>query len=249
MMGMYDIQSELSEITDFFGQKGTSVVNVPKHADKQLESLVLCCLVERLIMKLDSQYPKVLDLGRGNHMPFRAATRGSSTGIFQATKEIINWVTPIVEISDGDSTYSIYREGSPFFRSRERPDILIFESRIIVQTAETQFGEETIDLNIEDIGCNISYSTTCNSSGPVERSRCGMLPKPLIGFEVSMNKSTERLVEQIRTMRRFGCEFTASVILAGVDGKFEEKGHRALNNYNNLEGLRHFIDQLLIDVF
>jgi len=212
-----------------------------------LESIVLCSLITNIATRTGGDLPKIIDLSKTNALPYRAATRGSSEGVFVDPSDIINWLTPIVSIESPKGNYVIFREGTPFHKSRERPDILLYKSKINHSERINSLGEQVFTLSFCDDTKFIEYSTTCDSRGPVERLQSGNLPNPLLGIEISLNKSAKRLEEQINIMKSFGCLNTSSVILKGINESFFELNHSCLTSPKDVNELNSFIKKLLLN--
>jgi hypothetical protein len=242
-----DLDVALAHYSSILQSQGVIIENIPNHPDKLLESIVLCSLITNISIITGGDLPKIIDLSKANHMPYRAATRGSSEGVFVDSSDLINWLTPIVSIRSSKGNYVIFREGTPFYRSRERPDILLYKSTINHSEHINAVGEQVFTLSLSDNTKFIQYSTTCDSRGPVERLQSGNLPNPLLGLEISLNKSAKRLEEQISTMKSFGCLNTGSVILKGINESFFELNHSWLSSPKDVIELNSYINKLLIN--
>ncbi len=242
-----DPDSALAYYISILQSQGVILENIPNHPDKLLESIVLCSLITNISTIMGGDLPKIIDLSKTNHMPYRAATRGSSEGVFIDSSDLMNWLTPIASVECSKGNYIIFREGTPFYRSRERPDILLYKARINHSERINALGEQLFSLSFGDDTKFIEYSTTCDSRGPVERLQSGDLPKPLLGLEISLNKSAKRLEEQINIMKSFGCLYTGSVILKGINDSFFGPDHSCLISPKDVNELNSYINKVLIN--
>jgi hypothetical protein len=242
-----DLEVALAHYNSILQSQGAVIENIPNHPDKLLESIVLCSLITNITIMTGGDLPKIIDLSKTNTMPYRAATRGSSEGVFVESSDLINWLTPIASVECSKESYVIFREGTPFHRSRERPDILLYKAKISHSERINALGEQLFTLSFGDETKFIEYSTTCDSSGPVERLQNGESPLPILGIEISLNKSTKRLEEQIDIMKSFGCQYTSSVILRGINDSSFGSNHLCLLSPSDVNELNSFINKVLVN--
>jgi hypothetical protein len=207
------IQNGLNDFLCILSKNGIKAINIPTSEPAVFESLVFGESVAHLIENGYSLVNEVLDLNRVNSLPYRRVTQGSQIGESVKIQEIVNWVTPITVLRKKDRTLSFFRQGSPMLRSRERPDLLLYNYEFIIEKSESKLMGPTIKVNWlgKTSGYKI-FSTLCDTNGPICRIENGDPIQPQIGVEVSLNKSTHRLEEQFKLLSNMHCKHIYAVL-------------------------------------
>lgn len=203
---LYDISKTLSK-------ESVEVINKPTGTPERFESITLAKLIEYCI---DSGFEPVgeqLNLSHTNHIPYRRVTQGSGINQQADISDILSWVSPIFEVKRKQQSLTFFREGSPFLRSRDRPDLLVYPGTFeIEQHADPFVGEHVIVSWSGTSSGERRYKRETNSNGPITAENEGESLSPALGMEVSLNKSCERLKEQTVLLQELGSDNIATIL-------------------------------------
>lgn len=203
----------LADLARSLADRGVETVDHPTGRPERFESIALAGLVDRCLRNGFEPGDARLDLSRTNHIPYRRVTQGSGTNQRPDVDELVRWATPLFEVTRGQRTLSFFREGTPFLRSRERPDLLVYDAAFEIEPKSDPFAGEHIVVSWDgDRSGRRRYKRETDSNGPVVTQTRGDPPAPRLGLEVSLNKGCERLREQFGLLRDVGCETIAAVL-------------------------------------
>lgn len=203
----------LSDISRSLAEEGVNIINKPTGRPERFESITLAKLIEYCmeigLVPVDEQ----LDLSHTNHIPYRRVTQGSGINHQAELSDIISWVTPIFELERDQQSFSFFREGTPFLRSRDRPDLLVYSGSFEVEQHSDPFvGEHIIVSWSGDNSGERRYKKETNANGPIAAETQGKQISPTLGMEVSLSKSCERLKEQINLLEKLGSDEIAAIL-------------------------------------
>lgn len=202
-----------TELVDSLDEEGVEVINRPSAKPELFESIALAGIVRFCLKEDFVPVQDRLDLSHTNHLPYRRVTQGSGKNQRPEISELVRWTTPIFEVEKGEQTLSFFREGSPFFRSRKRPDILVYDSSFdITKESDVFIGDHiTVAWDSRHSG-ERRYKRETDANGPIVAQHEGETASPVLGVEVSLNKSSDRLKEQISLLRDLGSKCVVGLL-------------------------------------
>lgn len=203
----------LCDISHSLAEEHVEIINKPTGNPERFESITLAKLIDYCIdvgyVPVDEQ----LDLAHTNHIPYRRVTQGSGINQQADMSDIISWVTPIFEVERNQQSLTFFREGSPFLRSRDRPDVLIYPGTFeIEQHSDPFIGEHVIVSWNGTSSGERRYKRETNVNGPITAENQGEPMSPALGMEVSLRKSCERLKEQVALLQGFDTHNIAAIL-------------------------------------
>jgi len=203
----------LSELSLSLSDEGAEVINEPAGKPERFESITLAKLIEMCLQNGFAPVGEQLDLSHTNHIPYRRVTQGSGINQQADISDVLSWVSPIFEIERDQRTLSFFREGSPFLRSRDRPDLLVYPGTFEIEQRSDPFvGDHVVVSWRGRSSGERRYKRETDSNGPIAAESQGEPIPPVLGMEVSLNKSCERLHEQIELLRELGSDNSAAIL-------------------------------------
>lgn len=192
------------------------LVGEPPDRAARFEAITLAKLVDRCVEAGFAPVGDSLDLARTNHAPYRRVTQGSGVDHRADVEDVVSWVTPLVELERSGRSLAFFREGTPFARTRDRPDLLVYRGSFEVTRGSDPFVGDHVAVSWDgDRSGERRYKRETDTSGPVVAEDRGDPPTPVLGMEVSLNKSCDRLREQVDLLWEFGCERVAALLEHG----------------------------------
>lgn len=203
----------MSDLSHSLAKSNIDVVNKPTGRPERFESITLAKIIN---LCLDNGYTPIqgeLDLSHTNHIPYRRVTQGSGINQQADMSDVVSWVSPIFEIEREQQSLSFFREGSPFLRSRDRPDILVYSGTFRVEQHSDPFVGEHVRVSWsgESTG-ERRYKRETDANGPIAAENQGDPIFPILGMEVSLSKSCERLKEQVDLLNKLESENIAAIL-------------------------------------
>lgn len=202
-----------TELADSLGEFGVEVANRPSAKPERFESVALAGIVRLCLEEGFVPVSDRLDLSHTNHLPYRRVTQGSGTNQRPELSELVEWTTPIFEVERGERTLSFFREGSPLLRSRKRPDVLVYDGSFDVTERSDVFVGDHVEVTWDGRRSGQRrYKRETDANGPIVAERSGEPLSPVLGVEVSLDKSGERLKEQFGLLRDLGSDRVVGVL-------------------------------------
>lgn len=203
----------LSDISRSLAEEDIKIINKPTGRPERFESITLAKLIEYCMeigfVPVDEQ----LNLSHTNHIPYRRVTQGSGINHQADISDIISWVSPIFELERDQQSLSFFREGTPFLRSRDRPDLLVYSGTFEIEEHSDPFvGEHVIVSWSGSSSGERRYKRETNTNGPIAAEDQGEPITPTLGIEVSLSKSCERLKEQVNLLQELGSDNIAAIL-------------------------------------
>lgn len=203
----------LADLSRSLGEEGVEIINKPPGRPERLESITLATLIGFSLRNGFAPADDRLDLSHTNHIPYRRVTQGSGVNQRAEISDILSWVSPIFEVVREQRSLSFFREGTPFLRSRDRPDLLVYPGTFDIDRRSDPFVGEHVTVSWEgECSGERRYKRETNANGPIAAEDQGDSLPPVLGMEVSLNKSCERLKEQLSLLRDLGCESVAALL-------------------------------------
>lgn len=203
----------LSELSLSLTKEGVEIINEPPGRPERFESITMAKLIEFCLKNGFVPADEQLDLSHTNHIPYRRVTQGSGINQQASITDVLSWASPIFEIKRDQQSLSFFREGSPFLRSRDRPDLLIYSGTFEIEQHSDPFvGEHVIVSWSGNSSGERRYKTETNANGPIAAEDQGEPIFPTLGMEVSLSKSCERLKEQVDLLNGLGSDNTAAIL-------------------------------------
>lgn len=202
-----------TELARSLDAEGVEVTDRPASKPELFESIVLAGVVDFCLKNDFTPARDRLDLTQTNHVPYRRVTQGSGRNQRPALSELVRWTTPIFEVERDERTLSFFREGTPLLRSRERPNLLVYDASFETTERSNAFVGEHVVVSWEGRQSGERrYKRETDANGPVVAQQDGEPAAPVLGVEVSLNKSGERLQEQIGLLESLGSERIVGVL-------------------------------------
>lgn len=203
----------LTELVRSLDEEGIEVTNLPSARPELLESIALAGSVEFFLKNGFVPVGDTLDLSHTNHLPYRRVTQGSGMNQRATIADLRQWTSPIFEVERGEQILSFFREGTPFLRSRDRPDLLVYDTSFDVEKRSNPFiGEHVIVSWDGERSGKRRYKRETDANGPIITESTGSSASPILGVEVSLNKSCERLKQQIDLLQDLGCKNAVALL-------------------------------------
>lgn len=203
----------LNDVSRSLAEEGIKITNEPAGRPERFESITLAKLIQFCLENGFVPVDEQLNLSHTNHIPYRRVTQGSGINQQADISDIISWVTPIFEVEREQQSLSFFREGSPFLRSRDRPDLLVYSGSFEIEQHSDPFvGEHVlVSWNGSSLG-ERRYKTETDANGPIAAEDQGEPISPSLGMEISLSKSCERLIEQVDLLQELGSRNIAAIL-------------------------------------
>lgn len=203
----------LSEISQSLAEKGVNIINEPTGRPERFESITLAKLIELCLKGGFVSGDEQMNLSHTNHIPYRRVTQGSGINQQADMSDILSWVSPVFELERNQQSLSFFREGSPFLRSRDRPDLLVYPGSFEIEQHSDPFvGEHVIVSWSGSSSGERRYKKETNANGPIAVENQGEPISPVLGMEVSLRKSCDRLQEQVDLLQEVGSNNIAAIL-------------------------------------
>lgn len=203
----------LSDISRSLAKEDVEVINKPTGTPERFESITLARLIEYCINVGFEPVDEQLNLSHTNHIPYRRVTQGSGINQQAEMSNVLSWVSPIFEIERNQQSLTFFREGSPFLRSRDRPDLLVYPGTFEIEQHSDPFvGEHVIVSWNGTSSGERRYKKETNANGPIPVENHGEPMSPALGMEVSLSKSCDRLKEQVVLLQELDTHDIAAIL-------------------------------------
>lgn len=203
----------MNELSLSLTEEGVEIINEPPGRPTRFESITLAKLIEFCLKNGFVPVDRQLDLSNTNHIPYRRVTQGSGINQQADISDVRSWVSPIFEIERDQESLSFFREGSPFLRSRDRPDLLVYSGTFEIEQHSDPFVGEHIMISWSGSSSGERrYKSETNANGPILAEERGESTSPILGMEVSLSKSCERLREQVDLLNELGSDNIAAML-------------------------------------